>query len=79
MLKNIYEFSEHGLTIKGDKQDLINIVEALRQCEYECEGTFGDLVYKIEYAFDIDGIRSSDEGKFDTEFENYYLSHLESV
>lgn len=53
----IFTFKEHNLTVTGEKHDLITLAEYLR----DAEGTLGDLRYQIEYEFDIDGIRSSDE------------------
>ncbi len=52
----IYEFHEHALTVSGEEADLRYLAELLRNAE----GTVGDLRYQIEYAFDIDGIRSTD-------------------
>lgn len=54
-----YEFREHDMTIRGEKHHLIELAEKLR--ESQAEGTLSDLAYKIEYEFDIDGIRSLDE------------------
>lgn len=58
----IYRFKEHNLVVEGEKYDLLYLADLLR----EAEGTIGDLRYQIEYAFDIDGVRSTD-----TESENY--------
>lgn len=55
----LYEFQEHDLYVRGEKHHLIELAQKLR--EAEVEGTLSDLVYKIEYEFDIDGIRSMDE------------------
>lgn len=55
-MTNIYEFREHALVVKGEKHDLIELAEKLRKSDVE--GTIADLVYKIEYEFDIDGIRT---------------------
>ena len=55
----LYEFQEHDFFVKGEKHHLIELAKKLR--EAEVEGTLSDLVYKIEYEFDIDGIRSIDE------------------
>lgn len=55
----LYEFREHAFQVKGEKHDLISLAEILR--EAGAEGTLGDLCYKIEYEFDIDGIRTEDE------------------
>ena len=55
----IYEFEEHNLSIKGEKDDLIQLARILRDAEIE--GTISDLVYQIEYAFDLDSVRTLDE------------------
>lgn len=52
-----YRFQEHSLIIEGERDDLLHLVELLRNEE----GTLGDLRYQIEYEFDIDGIRTLDE------------------
>ena len=57
MVVKIYKFREHSLVIEGEEHDLRYLAELLR----EAEGTVGDLRYQIEYAFDIDGIRSEDK------------------
>lgn len=51
----IHSFTEHTLSVSGSKGELVALAEALR----DAEGTVGNLRYQIEYAFDIDGIRSS--------------------
>lgn len=55
----LYQFQEYDLFVKGEKHHLIELAEKLR--EANVEGTLSDLVYKIEYEFDIDGIKSMDE------------------
>lgn len=55
----LYQFQEHDLFVKGEKHHLIELAEKLR--EANVEGTLSDLVYQIEYEFDIDDIRSIDE------------------
>lgn len=57
-MAKIYTFRENDLTISGEKHHLIELAEKLR--EVGIEGTWGDLVYQIEYEFDIDGVRTSD-------------------
>lgn len=73
----IYRFQEHDFVVQGEKQDLIQFADLLR----DAEGTLGDLRYQIEYAFDIDGIRSEDEendGCDDFDYaDNYLLSTYE--
>lgn len=71
----IYRFKEHNLVIEGEKQDILYLAELLR----EAEGTVGDLRYKIEYAFDIDNVRSyntEDEDCNDVDYANNYLVKL---
>lgn len=55
-MATIYTFRENDITISGEKHSLINLAEKLR--ELGIEGTLSDLVYQIEYEFDVDGIRS---------------------
>lgn len=72
METKIYRFKEHNLIIQGEKQDILYLAELLR----EAEGTVGDLRYQIEYAFDIDGVRSyntEDESCNDTDYAKNYL------
>ena len=52
----IHAFKEHDVLVSGEKHHLLELVEMLRRADVE--GTWGDLVYQIEYEFDIDGIRS---------------------
>jgi hypothetical protein len=54
-----FTFREHDVQITGERHHLEELAELLRRADVD--GTLGDLVYKIEYAFDIDGIRSEDE------------------
>lgn len=68
----IYQFREHAFTVSGEKKDLIDLAEYLR----EADGTHGDLRYQIEYAFDIDDVRSSDtesESHNDVNYAEQYL------
>jgi hypothetical protein len=57
--KYTYEFHENDVTISAEEHTLIALAKALR--EAQVEGTLSDLAYQIEYAFDIDGVRSEDE------------------
>ena len=57
--KSRYKFQENDIEIVAEKHTLIALAEMLR--EVQVEGTWSDLVYQIEYAFDIDGVRSEDE------------------
>lgn len=58
-MAQIYTFKENDLTVSGERHHLIELAEKLR--EVGIEGTLGDLVYQIEYEFDIDGVRTSDQ------------------
>lgn len=72
METKFYRFKEHNLIIQGEEQDILYLAELLR----EAEGTVGDLRYQIEYAFDIDGVRSyntEDESCKDTDYAKNYL------
>jgi hypothetical protein len=55
----LYTFVEHDVAVTGEKHHLLELAETLR--ESGVEGTWSDLVYQIEYFFDVDGIRSYDE------------------
>ena len=55
-MANIYTFRENDITISGEKHHLIDLAEKLR--EAGIEGTWSDLVYQIEYEFDIGGVRT---------------------
>ena len=68
----IYEFREHALTVSGEEAELRYLAELHRNAE----GTAGDLRYQIEYAFDINGIRSADtdtEDCADPDYADRYL------
>lgn len=54
-----FKFIENDVELIAEESTLIALAEMLR--EAGVEGTWGDLVYQIEYAFDIDGVRSADE------------------
>lgn len=58
-MTNLYEFKEHNLMIRGEKDDLLNFAIAIR--EAAMEGTLSDLAYQIEYEFDVDSIRTINE------------------
>lgn len=53
-----YKFMENDIEIIAEEHTLIDLAKALR--EAQVEGTWSDLAYQIEYAFDIDGVRSAD-------------------
>ena len=57
----IYTFRENDLTVSGEKHHLLELAEYLRYAA--AEGAWGDLIYQIEYEFDVDGIRSSDDAE----------------
>ena len=63
----IYQFQEHCLYMSGEKKDLLTLAAYLRNAE----GTLGDLRYQIEYAFDVDSVRSSNLEDPDHNEENY--------
>lgn len=69
-----YEFREHSLSVSGEEADLRYMVELLRNAE----GTLGDLRYQIEYAFDIDGVRSSNAETDDCTDPNYADRYLKA-
>ena len=54
-----YKFTENDIELIAEEHTLIDLAKMLR--EAQVEGTWSDLVYQIEYAFDIDGIRSENE------------------
>lgn len=64
----LYKFQEHDVVLIGDKNTLLQFAELAKNSE----GSLGDLRYKIEYAFDIDGVRS-ENGDDDPEYakDNY--------
>lgn len=66
---NTYEFREHNFTVRGEKKDLLDFADAVRGSE--TEGTLADLAYQIEYAFDVDNIRSMNEEDECSQDENY--------
>ena len=71
-MSEIYRFQEHDLIIEGAESDLLYIAALL----HDAEGTVGDLRYQIEYAFDIDDVRSNNVGTEDAEDPNYALNYL---
>lgn len=58
-----YKFMENDIEIIAEEHNLITLAKALR--EAQVEGTLSDLAYQIEYAFDIDSVRSEDEEYYD--------------
>lgn len=71
----IYEFQEHALKISGEKDDLLALAECLR----DAEGTLGDLRYQIEYAFDVDGVRTCDLENSGCDDEDYADNYLQGA
>ena len=59
MAVELYTVRENDVTVSGEKHHLLELAEYLRYAS--AEGTWGDLIYKIEYEFDVDGIRSYSE------------------
>ena len=55
---HIYTFRENDVIVSGEKHHLVELAEKLR--EVGIEGTWSDLIYQIEYEFDIDGVRTDD-------------------
>lgn len=53
-----YKFTENDIEVIAEEHTLIALAKALRASEVE--GTWSDLAYQIEYAFDIDGVRTED-------------------
>ena len=54
-----YKFTENDIEVIAEEHTLIDLANALRLAQVE--GTWSDLAYQIEYAFDIDGVRSADD------------------
>lgn len=57
--KHRFKFLENDIELIAEEHTLIALAEMLRKADVE--GTWSDLVYQIEYAFDIDDVRSADE------------------
>lgn len=55
----LYTFRENDVVLTAEKHTLVYLAELLRAAE--AEGTLSDLAYQIEYAFDVDGVRSFDD------------------
>lgn len=62
-----YQFKENDIEVVAEEHTLIALAKMLR--EVNVEGTWSDLVYQIEYEFDIDGVRSEDNE------DDEFLSH----
>ena len=57
-MADIYTFRENDITVSAEKHHLVDLAIQLR--EVGIEGTWSDLVYQIEYEFDIGGVRTND-------------------
>jgi hypothetical protein len=68
-----YTFRENDITVTAEEHTLIALAQALR--EAQIEGTWSDLVYQIEYEFDIDGVRSADE---ESDWDEEYIPSAEN-
>lgn len=53
-MAEIYTFSEHSLTVSGEKSDLLLLLEYLDNADME--NTWADLLYKMRLELD-DGFR----------------------
>ena len=57
-----YKFTENDIEVTAEEHTPIALAKALR--EAQVEGTWSDLAYQIEYAFDIYGVRTEDEEEY---------------
>ena len=74
-MAKIYRFEEHNFVVEGEKEDILYLARCLRAAE----GTVGDLAYKIEYTFDVDGVRSDygyEEDYDDPDYADRYLKTI---
>ena len=46
----VHSFSEHSLTVSGEREDLLDLVRYLLQVEIS--NTWADMIYKIKLSFD---------------------------
>lgn len=57
-MANLYSFSEHSLTVTGEKDSLLDLVtyyeETTKVAGCELPNTWTDLIYSIKMAFDED-------------------------
>lgn len=55
-MAKIYTFSEHSLSVSGEKDTLFELVEfyerVMRETGIELSNTWSDLIYKIKLDFD---------------------------
>lgn len=59
----VHTFSEHSLTVSGEREDLLDLVRYLLQVEIS--NTWADLIYKIELSFDEEFYREVSGGADD--------------
>ena len=50
MNSRVHTFSEHSLTVSGEREDLLDLVRYLLQVEIS--NTWADLIYKIKLSLD---------------------------
>ena len=67
-----YEFRENDIELKAEEHTLIDLARMLR--EANVEGTWSDLAFQIEWAFDVDGIRSQCEDDDEEDDDDYIPS-----
>ena len=60
---SVYSFSEHNLTVSGEKEDLLDLARYLMQVDIT--NTWADLIYKITLAFDDEFRREVSGGEDD--------------
>ena len=58
-----YQLRENDIELIAEKHTLIDLARMLR--EANVEGTWSDLAFRIEWEFDVDGIRSECEDEDD--------------
>ncbi len=55
-MANLYTFSEHSLTVTGEKETLLDLVtfyeDAAKSAGCELPNTWADLIYSIKSTFD---------------------------
>lgn len=50
----IFKFREHEFEVSGTEEQLIELAKMLRSADVE--GTWADLIYQIEYFFNVDSL-----------------------
>ena len=61
-----FKFIENDIELIAEEHTLIDLARMLR--EANVEGTWSDLAFQIEWAFDVDGIRSENEEDDDEDY-----------